>query len=178
MIKKAIFAGGCFWCMIKPFDKYDGVLSVVSGYTGGNVKNPTYKYVCSGATGHREAVCVTYDDEIISYEKLLEIFWGAIDPTDEGGQFNDRGEHYKTAIYYFDEEQKNIAEKSKEELQKSNLYNKPIAFAKEIKKMIGSKKRKEILSEELSKANVLGYVNSVPDDEGVQLYFKPKAPNM
>jgi peptide methionine sulfoxide reductase msrA/msrB len=113
--------------MIKPFDKYDGVLSVVSGYTGGNVKNPTYKDVCSGATGHREAVCVTYDDEIISYEKLLEIFWGAIDPTDEGGQFNDRGEHYKTAIYYFDEEQKNIAEKSKEELQKSNLYNKPIA---------------------------------------------------
>ena len=126
MIKKAIFAGGCFWCMIKPFDKYDGVLSVVSGYTGGNVKNPTYKDVCSGTTGHREAVCVTYDDEIISYEKLLEIFWGAIDPTDEGGQFNDRGEHYKTAIYYFDEEQKNIAEKSKEELQKSNLYDKHI----------------------------------------------------
>ena len=122
MIKKAIFAGGCFWCMIKPFDKYDGILSVVSGYTGGNVENPTYKDVCSGATGHRESVCVTYDDEIISYEKLLDIFWGAIDPTDEGGQFNDRGEHYKTAIYYFDEEQKNIAEKSKEELQKSIKY--------------------------------------------------------
>ncbi len=127
MLKKAIFAGGCFWCMIKPFDKYDGVLSVVSGYTGGDVENPTYKDVCSGTTGHREAVCITYDDEIISYEKLLDIFWGAIDPTDEGGQFNDRGEHYKTAIYYFDESQKNTAEKSKEELEKSNIYNKPIA---------------------------------------------------
>jgi len=127
MLKKAIFAGGCFWCMIKPFDEYDGVLNVVSGYTGGYVENPTYRDVCSGTTGHREAVCITYDDEIISYEKLLDIFWGAIDPTDEGGQFNDRGEHYKTAIYYFDESQKNTAEKSKEELEKSNIYTKPIA---------------------------------------------------
>ena len=126
MLKKAVFAGGCFWCMVKPFDKYNGVISVTSGYTGGDLENPTYEQVCSGKTGHREAVCIVYNDKLISYDKLLEIFWGAIDPTDDGGQFNDRGEHYKTAIYYFDEEQKKLAEESKQKLDESKLYSKPI----------------------------------------------------
>ena len=126
MLKKAVFAGGCFWCMVKPFDKYNGVISVTSGYTGGDVENPTYEQVCSGKTGHREAVCIVYNDKLISYDKLLEIFWGAIDPTDDGGQFNDRGEHYKTAIYYFDEEQKKLAEESKQKLDESKVYTKPI----------------------------------------------------
>lgn len=126
MLKKAVFAGGCFWCMVKPFDRYNGVISVTSGYTGGDVENPTYEQVCSGKTGHREAVCIVYNDKLISYDKLLEIFWGAIDPTDDGGQFNDRGEHYKTAIYYFDEEQKKLAEESKQKLDESKLYSKPI----------------------------------------------------
>ena len=126
MLKKAVFAGGCFWCMVKPFDRYNGVISVTSGYTGGDLENPTYEQVCSGKTGHREAVCIVYNDELISYGKLLEIFWGAIDPTDDGGQFNDRGEHYKTAIYYFDEEQKKLAEESKQKLDESKLYSKPI----------------------------------------------------
>lgn len=126
MLKKAVFAGGCFWCMVKPFDKYNGVISVTSGYTGGDVENPTYEQVCSGKTGHREAVCIVYNDKLISYDKLLEIFWGAIDPTDDGGQFNDRGEHYKTAIYYFDEEQKKQAEESKQKLDESKVYTKPI----------------------------------------------------
>ena len=126
MLKKAVFAGGCFWCMVKPFDRYNGVISVTSGYTGGDLENPTYEQVCSGKTGHREAVCIVYNDKLISYDKLLEIFWGAIDPTDDGGQFNDRGEHYKTAIYYFDEEQKKLAEESKQKLDESKLYSKPI----------------------------------------------------
>ena len=91
MLKKAIYAGGCFWCMVKPFDRYEGVINVISGYTGGDLANPTYEQVCSGVTGHREAICITYDDNIISYNELLDIYWNAIDPTDEGGQFNDRG---------------------------------------------------------------------------------------
>ena len=127
MIKKAIYAGGCFWCMVKPFDRYEGVIDVVSGYTGGHLENPTYEQVCSGITDHREAICITYDDEIIGYNELLDIYWNAIDPTDEGGQFNDRGEHYKTAIYYFDEEQRKLAEESKKKLEESKIYNKPIA---------------------------------------------------
>ena len=126
MLKKAIYAGGCFWCMVKPFDRYEGVINVISGYTGGDLANPTYEQVCSGVTGHREAICITYDDNIISYNELLDIYWNAIDPTDEGGQFNDRGEHYKTAIYYFDEEQRKLAEESKKKLEESKIYSKPI----------------------------------------------------
>lgn len=106
MIKLATFSGGCFWCMVKPFDKYDGVIKVVSGYTGGHVENPTYQEVCSGTTGHLEAIQITYDDDIISYDELLNIFWKQINPTDDGGQFGDRGTQYKTAIFYHDEEQK------------------------------------------------------------------------
>ena len=123
MNKLATFAGGCFWCMVKPFDKYDGVKKVVSGYIGGNTKNPTYEQVCTDTTGHIEAIQITYDEEIISYEALLDIYWKQIDPTDEGGQFNDRGHKYKTVIFYHDNQQKETAIKSKENLEKSNIFN-------------------------------------------------------
>lgn len=124
--EKAIFAGGCFWCIEDSFEELTGVISVVSGYTGGNKENPTYENVCSGATGHREAVEVTYDPQNITYEKLLEIFWRQIDPTDAGGQFADRGSQYLTAIYYYNNEQKKLAEKSKEVLNMSGIFNSPI----------------------------------------------------
>ena len=125
-IQKATFAGGCFWCMVKPFDRYDGVLSVVSGYTGGDVENPSYELVCTNTTGHREAVQITFDDTIISYEELLSIFWRQIDPTDAGGQFFDRGESYRTAIFTHSPEQEELAVKSKQELDSSGKFDKPI----------------------------------------------------
>lgn len=127
MKKLATFAGGCFWCMVKPFDEYKGVESVISGYTGGYTENPTYEEVCTDLTGHIEAIQITFDDEIISYKELLDIYWSVIDPTQVGGQFADLGHHYKTVIFYHDDEQKEEAEKSKEELEKSGLYNKPIS---------------------------------------------------
>ena len=125
-IEKATFAGGCFWCMVKPFDRYDGVILVKSGYTGGTKENPTYKEVCSEETGHYEAVQISFDPEIISYEQLLDIFWMQIDPTDEGGQFYDRGQSYQTAIFYHSEKQKQLAEKSKMELNESGRFSKKI----------------------------------------------------
>lgn len=124
--ERAIFAGGCFWCMVKPFDEYEGVESVISGYTGGYTKNPTYEEVCTDLTGHIEAIQITFDDEIISYKELLDIYWSVIDPTQVGGQFADLGHHYKTVIFYHDDYQKQEAEKSKEDLEKSRLYDKPI----------------------------------------------------
>ena len=126
-IKKAIFAGGCFWCMVKPFDSYDGVKSVIVGYTGGNIANPTYEQVCRMETGPYEAVEVTYDEDIIKYIELVEAFFMSIDPTDEGGQFNDRGRSYETAIFYCDEEQRRVAEDYKLKLNESGMFNKPIA---------------------------------------------------
>ncbi|MFS0576363.1 peptide-methionine (S)-S-oxide reductase MsrA [Sporosarcina sp. 179-K 3D1 HS] len=122
----ATFAGGCFWCMVKPFDRYEGVHSVISGYTGGNIANPTYEQVCTNTTGHREAIQITYDDEIISYGELLNIFWRQIDPTDPGGQFYDRGESYQTAIYTHSPEQQRLAEQSKQALEESGRFDKPI----------------------------------------------------
>ncbi|WP_042355381.1 peptide-methionine (S)-S-oxide reductase MsrA [Bacillus rubiinfantis] len=124
--KVATFAGGCFWCMVKPFDEQPGIRSVVSGYTGGSVENPTYEQVCSGATGHVEAVQITYDPTVFSYEKLLQLFWQQIDPTDAGGQFYDRGQSYQTAIFYHDDEQKRLAEASKQALAESGRFHKPI----------------------------------------------------
>lgn len=118
MLKKATFAGGCFWCMVKPFDVYEGVKKVVSGYIGGSTKNPTYKDVTSGETGHYEAVEIEFDDENISYDQLLNIFWKQIDPLDKYGQFVDRGTQYRSAIFYHDNSQKETAEKSKENLEK------------------------------------------------------------
>lgn len=125
-LKKAIFAGGCFWCMVEPFDELPGIESVVSGYTAGHTDNPTYESVCSGTTGHVEAVEITYDENIFPYAKLVELFWQQIDPTDGGGQFHDRGESYKTAIFYSDEAQKETAEASKQKLEDSKKFSKPI----------------------------------------------------
>jgi peptide methionine sulfoxide reductase msrA/msrB len=122
----ATFAGGCFWCMVSPFDEMPGIIKVVSGYTGGHKENPTYKEVCSETTGHYEAVQVTFDPEIFSYEKLLDLYWNQIDPTDAGGQFYDRGSSYRTAIFYQNEEQKQRAEASKKELTDSGRFSKPI----------------------------------------------------
>lgn len=125
-VEKATFAGGCFWCMVHPFDEYSGVLKVVSGYTGGHTANPTYEEVCSHTTGHREAVEIAYNPAIISYEKLLDIFWHQIDPTDAGGQFYDRGPSYQTVIYYHSNRQRQAAQESKIELSHSGRFNKPI----------------------------------------------------
>ena len=124
--EKATFAGGCFWCMVKPFDEFPGIHEVVSGYSSGTTENPTYEEVVSGTTGHREVIQITFDSTVFPYKKLLEIFWRNIDPTDEGGQFFDRGEQYKTAIYYHNEEQKKLAEESKRVLEASNKFSKPI----------------------------------------------------
>ncbi|WP_455538941.1 peptide-methionine (S)-S-oxide reductase MsrA [Terrisporobacter sp.] len=126
MKKLSTFAGGCFWCMVKPFNEYKGVESVISGYTGGRTENPTYEEVCTDLTGHIEAVQITFDDEIITYKELLEIYWSVIDPTQVEGQFADLGYHYKTVIFYHDEKQKKEAEESKNVLVESGLYNKPI----------------------------------------------------
>lgn len=115
----ATFAGGCFWCMQSPFDKEDGVLDTLVGYTGGSLENPTYKDVSAGTTGHAEAVQVIYDPSIVSYERLLELFWQHIDPLDAGGQFCDRGSQYRSSIFYHDEEQKRLAEASRDALNAS-----------------------------------------------------------
>lgn len=125
-LKKATFAGGCFWCTEADFEKLTGVVKVISGYTGGGKENPTYGEVTSGKTGHVEAVQVYYDPSKISYEELLDTFWKHIDPSDGGGQFVDRGPQYRSAIFYHDEEQRQLAEKSKEALGKSGKFNKPI----------------------------------------------------
>ncbi|MBI3060850.1 MAG: peptide-methionine (S)-S-oxide reductase MsrA [Deltaproteobacteria bacterium] len=114
---KAVFAGGCFWSVELLFDKVDGVVSTVSGFTGGTKKNPTYDEVVTGTTGHAEAVQVTYDPKKVSYEKLLDVFWRNIDPLTPNGQFCDFGNQYRTAIFYNHETQKRLAEKSKTALQ-------------------------------------------------------------
>ncbi|MCA9495384.1 MAG: peptide-methionine (R)-S-oxide reductase MsrB [Nanoarchaeota archaeon] len=124
---KAIFSGGCFWCSESDFEKHEGVIAVISGYAGGEEKNPSYKEVSSGKTGHREAILVYYDSKIISYEKLLDIYWQHIDPTDDGGSFVDRGFQYTSAIYYYNDEQKKLAEKSKLDIENSKKFDKPIA---------------------------------------------------
>lgn len=125
-LKKATFAGGCFWCMEPPFEKLDGVLEVISGYSGGMLKNPTYKEVTSGKTGHIEAVQILYDPSKITYGELLDVFWKQIDPTDEGGQFADRGSQYRTAIFYHNDKQKKVAEASKLNLEESGRHEKKI----------------------------------------------------
>jgi peptide-methionine (S)-S-oxide reductase len=122
----ATFAGGCFWCMVHPFDRIPGVLAVVSGYTGGHVPHPTYEQVTTGTTGHREAVQITFDPEVVSYEALLDVFWRQIDPTDPDGQFVDRGPSYRTAIFYHDDVQRQLAEASKAALAGSGRFSRPI----------------------------------------------------
>lgn len=127
--KRAIFAGGCFWCMEPPFENTNGVIDVTAGYTGGRTENPNYQEVSSGTTGHYEAVEVIYNPEKVSYEQLLSVFWHQIDPTDDGGQFADRGTQYFTAIFYLDEQQKKLAEASKQALDDSGIFDKPVITA-------------------------------------------------
>lgn len=123
----AILAGGCFWCMVKPFTSYEGVEKVVSGYIGGHKENPTYKEVCSGGTGHYEAVEITFDNEKIKFKEILDIFWKQIDPQDENGQFADRGSQYKTAIFYTSDKQKEEAQVSKKRIEDLYFNGKEIA---------------------------------------------------
>jgi len=125
-LERATFAGGCFWCLEADFEKIDGVVQVVSGYTGGRTEDPTYEAVCSGRTGHVEAVQVVYDPQKVSYEDLLEVFWRHIDPTDDGGQFVDRGSQYRTAIFYHDEGQRRMAEASRRALDGSGRFQRPV----------------------------------------------------
>lgn len=122
----ATFAGGCFWCVEAGFEQVPGVVSAVSGYTGGHKQTPSYEEVSSGTTGHREAVEVRYDPKIISYEGLLEAYWRMVNPTDAGGQFGDRGQEYTTAIWYHNEEQHLAAERAKTALDNSGRYAKPV----------------------------------------------------
>lgn len=125
--EQATFAGGCFWCMEQPFDKIDGVISTTPGYTGGTEKNPTYEQVSTGKTGHLEAIEVTYDPAKVSYIQLLDVFWKNIDPTQNNGQFVDIGSQYRTAIFYHNEEQRRLALESRNRLQESRKFAKPIA---------------------------------------------------
>lgn len=125
-MERAIFAGGCFWCMVQPFEELDGILSVRSGYTGGHVVNPSYEEVCSHTTGHTEAVEIIFDSSKISFAELVEIYWTQTDPTDAFGQFEDRGDNYRPVIFYFNDLQKKIAEQSKANLQASGRFDQPI----------------------------------------------------
>ena len=122
----AIFAGGCFWCMVHPFDQQPGIIKVISGYTGGHVANPTYEQVASHTTGHTEAVEITYDPAVISYAALVEIYWQQTDPTDAMGQFQDRGDSYRPVIFYQTEAEKATAEASKAKLAASGRFSDPI----------------------------------------------------
>jgi peptide methionine sulfoxide reductase msrA/msrB len=145
---KATFAGGCFWCLQPAFDAEPGVKATIVGYSGGTKENPTFDEVYYGKTGHRESMQLYFDPAEISYERLVSIFWKQIDPTDEGGQFADRGQSYKTAIFYHDDEQKRIAEKSKIALEEKRIYDKPIV------------------------TEILPYNNFYPAEEYHQQYYK------
>lgn len=123
----AIFAGGCFWCMEDVFSKVKGVISVIPGYTGGTLPNPSYDQICTGTTGHYQAVKITYYESVISYQQLVDIYLRNIDPTDATGQFTDRGRQYRTAIFYSNDTQKEIAETSMNRLEDSGKFKKPFA---------------------------------------------------
>ncbi len=125
-LARATFGGGCFWCMEPPYEKVPGVHSVVSGYAGGSVKNPSYELVSTGMTGHAEVVQIAYDPARVSFEQLLEVFWRNVDPTDAGGQFCDRGSQYRTAIFYEGESQRLAALESKRSLEASGVLRRPI----------------------------------------------------
>lgn len=125
-METALFAGGCFWCVVEPFDTQPGIESVVSGYAGGHVENPTYEQVKTQTTGHTEVVRISYDPEIVKFEDLVATYWQVTDPTDASGQFMDRGDSYRPVIYYYNQEQKEVAEESKKALQTSGKYKDPI----------------------------------------------------
>lgn len=124
--ERAIFAGGCFWCMVEPFENHPGIVSVLSGYTGGTLENPSYDQVSSGGTGHVEAVEIIFDTRVVSYQELIDLYWQIIDPTDAFGQFQDRGLQYRPIIFTTNEEQQAIAEKTKQAVIESGRYRKPI----------------------------------------------------
>lgn len=126
---RAIFAGGCFWCMVEPFETKPGIIAVLSGYTGGHVDSPTYEQVLGGYTGHVEAVEIIFDTRIWSYEALVELYWQLTDPTDGDGQMADRGSNYRPVIFFMNEEQREIAEREKKELAESGKYKRPIVTA-------------------------------------------------
>lgn len=125
-LEKATFGSGCFWCTEAVFERLKGVYKVVSGYSGGTVENPTYEQVCTGKTGHAEVTQITYDPKVITYDELLEVFWKTHDPTTLNRQGNDVGTQYRSVIFYHNDEQKRLAEKYKEELNKSGIWDKPI----------------------------------------------------
>ncbi|HAM32906.1 MAG TPA: peptide-methionine (S)-S-oxide reductase [Deltaproteobacteria bacterium] len=125
-LAKATFAGGCFWCMEHPFDELAGVVSVTSGYTGGQKKNPTYREVSDGGTGHAEAVQVVYDPAVVSYKRLLDVFWRNIDPTVTDRQFCDVGTQYRSAVFYHDEEQRRLVDESLRELERNKPFKEKI----------------------------------------------------
>jgi methionine-S-sulfoxide reductase len=124
--RTAVFAGGCFWCIQPAFDKAKGVIKTVVGYSGGTEPNPTYQLVSTEKTGYRESIEVTYDPAKISYDQLLDIYWRQIDPTQADGQFTDIGPSYRAAIFFSNDDQKKIAEASKEKLARSGKFNKPV----------------------------------------------------
>lgn len=126
MIEKAIFAGGCFWCMVEPFEEKPGIISITSGYTGGHIDDPTYDQVTGKYSGHTEAVEILFDNTLISYEGLVELYWTLIDPNDMNGQIYDRGDNYRPTIFVDNEQQRKIAQASKEKLEASNIWNAPI----------------------------------------------------
>jgi len=125
-LETAIFAGGCFWCVESDFDKVPGVVSTTSGYTGGHTQHPTYDEVSAGGTGHAESVEIVFDPKVVSYRKLLEVYWHSVDPTVKDRQFCDIGTQYRTAIFYLDERQKRLAEESKAQIERSKPFKAPI----------------------------------------------------
>lgn len=153
-VEKATLAGGCFWCMVHPFENLDGVIEVTSGYTGGHMENPSYGDVVSGKSGHVEAVQITFDPSRMRYSEILDLFWRQIDPTDPGGQFVDRGEQYKTAIFYHSEAQKLTASKSRDLLNQSGTYDKPVVT--EIREFSGFYEA-EAYHQDYHKKNPMGY---------------------
>ncbi len=124
--EEAIFAGGCFWCIEASFEHVDGVVAAISGFAGGQEQDPSYEAVASGATGHRESVLVVYDPDIVTFKQLVDYFWKQFDPTDDSGSFVDRGFQYSSAVFYLNEDQKNIAQQSKEALEESGVFDDPI----------------------------------------------------
>jgi methionine-S-sulfoxide reductase len=123
---RAIFAGGCFWCVEEAFEKVDGVVSATSGYIGGETPNPTYKQVSAGGTGYAEAVEIVYDPDKVTYQQLLDVFWKNIDPTTPDQQFCDRGDQYRSAVFYLDESQKRLAEESKQRVEQTKTFAEPV----------------------------------------------------
>ena len=164
----ATFAGGCFWCIEAAFKAHRGVVEAVSGYTGGDLPNPTYREVCTGETGHLEAVQVHYDPGMITYRELLDIFWRSIDPTDPRGQFADRGSQYRTAIFYNSEQQRQEAETSRRVLESSGIFTAPIAT--EIHPL-GVFYRAEEYHQDYYRKNVLNY-NTYKKMSGRESYLE------